>query len=103
MLCITGSRLRRLPVHQKVLTVQVYGRSLVHGGFWGDRDVEKLRKALEKKAAVFQRKKQNAVDVVNGEPEFSAGPLKNACPQFSRSRPLVRRLAPKWVGHLREA
>ena len=52
-------------MHEKVLTVQVYGRSLVHGWFSIDRDVEKLRKALEKKAVIFQLKKQNAAEVVN--------------------------------------
>jgi hypothetical protein len=30
-----------------------------------DRDVEKLRKPLEKRAAVSQRKKQNDAEVVN--------------------------------------
>jgi hypothetical protein len=78
MLCITGVRIRRLPLRQKVLTVQVYGRSLVHGGFSRGRDVEKLRKALEKKAGDFQRKKQNAAKVVNRDPEFFVGALKNA-------------------------
>jgi hypothetical protein len=70
MLCITGSRLRRLPVHQKVLTVQVYGRSLVHGWFSQDRDVEKLRKALEKKAAVFSTVQAESGRRVNGRSVF---------------------------------
>jgi hypothetical protein len=47
------------------LTVQVYGRSLVHGWFWRDRDVEKLRKALEKKAAVSEAEKAKSCRPVN--------------------------------------
>ena len=35
--------------------------------------MEKLRKAREKKAASSKVKKQNGVDVVNGESEFLAG------------------------------
>ena len=53
MLCIAEVRMQSPPVHQKVLTVQVYGRSLVQCWFSRDRDVEKLRKALEKKAVIF--------------------------------------------------
>jgi hypothetical protein len=52
-------------MHQKVLTVQVYGRSLVQCGLWGDRDVEKLRKALEKKAAVSEVEKAKSCRPVN--------------------------------------
>jgi hypothetical protein len=44
-------------MHRKELTVQVYGRSLVQCGFSRERDVEKLRKALEKKAAGFSTEK----------------------------------------------
>jgi hypothetical protein len=55
-----------------VLTVQVYGRSLVHGWFWRDRDVEKLRKALEKKAAVSEGEKAKRCRPVNAS-FFSGG------------------------------
>src|SRR6202047_1508803 len=65
MLCITGVRIPLPRVHQKGLTVQVYVRSLVQGWFSGDRDVEKLRKPLEKKAAVSVAQKTKNTGCVN--------------------------------------
>jgi hypothetical protein len=49
----------------KELTVPVYGRTPVCGGFWRGGDVEKLRKALEKKAMGFRLRKQKPAELVN--------------------------------------
>lgn len=50
-----------------------------------DRNVEKLRKALEKKAESFQLEKQNAADVVNVFSEREQKPSVFLNTQCSRS------------------
>src|ERR1019366_1601231 len=55
----------------KVLTVPVSARSLVQCWFSRDRDVEKLRKALEKKAVIFSTQKAECSGCCQRETEGS--------------------------------
>jgi hypothetical protein len=64
-LSIIGARQRCRRLEGKELTVPVYGRTPVCGWFWRGGDVEKLRKALEKKAMGFRLRKQKPAELVN--------------------------------------
>jgi len=67
---ITQCWLLRFEPGGKLLTVGARAKSLVWSGFWRVADVEKLRKALEKKALSFRGTKARKAECVKRAASF---------------------------------